>query len=255
MPRRIDISGKRFRKLVVVRLSDKKRSGRRVWECLCDCGNTTYVDYGSLATGNTGSCGCSITDHQAETRVARVDAVRGLDLSGARFGSWVVVRRTDERSDNRVVWECICDCGVVALRNASSIVSARSMECRHKKKSKFDHVADKAYWAYKRGAKTRGLVFDIGIDFFAKMSSLPCSYCGRSGVNRMNVRRASLGDIEPVSYNGIDRVDSSIGYVESNCVPCCGECNRAKSDMSAEHFVDLCRMVAKHRSTVVDTAA
>jgi hypothetical protein len=37
-------------------------------------------------------------------------------------------------------------------------------------------------------------------------------------------------------YNGIDRIDSSIGYILSNCRPCCRTCNVAKSDLSETEF-------------------
>ena len=40
----------------------------------------------------------------------------------------------------------------------------------------------------------------------------------------------------PSGRNGIDRVDSSIGYVPSNCVSSCSHCNRAKGARSVEEF-------------------
>ena len=36
---------------------------------------------------------------------------------------------------------------------------------------------------------------------------------------------------------GIDRIDSSIGYVVENCVPCCTLCNRMKSNLSGREFI------------------
>ncbi len=57
MGKRIDLTGKRFGRLVV-----QRRVGFRhhntVWECLCDCGNTSEVSAGHLKTGDTKSCGC-----------------------------------------------------------------------------------------------------------------------------------------------------------------------------------------------------
>lgn len=41
----------------------------------------------------------------------------------------------------------------------------------------------------------------------------------------------------------IDRVDSSIGYVESNCVACCAQCNIAKSDYTKDEFVAMARRI------------
>jgi len=65
-----DLSGKRFGRLIVLREGkprvEPKRS-RVTWDCICDCGNTTTVDTGSLNNGKIISCGCyhkeQITKH------------------------------------------------------------------------------------------------------------------------------------------------------------------------------------------------
>jgi hypothetical protein len=36
---------------------------------------------------------------------------------------------------------------------------------------------------------------------------------------------------------GIDRRDNSVGYLISNCAPCCKNCNLAKRDMSEAEFL------------------
>jgi hypothetical protein len=37
---------------------------------------------------------------------------------------------------------------------------------------------------------------------------------------------------------GIDRKDSSIGYILSNCLPCCSFCNMAKRSTNYDLFVN-----------------
>lgn len=55
----IDITGNVYSNLTVIRLTDKDHgTNGKVWECLCSCGNTTYVARGRLTSGNTKSCGC-----------------------------------------------------------------------------------------------------------------------------------------------------------------------------------------------------
>lgn len=51
--------GQRYGRLTVVAKTDRRVSNRVVWECRCDCGNTTYVTSNHLANGNTKSCGCA----------------------------------------------------------------------------------------------------------------------------------------------------------------------------------------------------
>ena len=57
MPKKKDLAGNRFGSLVAVRVAGKK-NGSYVWECSCDCGNTTFVCVSKLTNGHTKSCGC-----------------------------------------------------------------------------------------------------------------------------------------------------------------------------------------------------
>jgi len=58
-----DLLGQHFGKLVVIRHSEKRKDRRILWECLCDCGNTTYLTSSALISGNTKSCGCWNFEH------------------------------------------------------------------------------------------------------------------------------------------------------------------------------------------------
>jgi 5-methylcytosine-specific restriction endonuclease McrA len=54
-----DLTGQKFGKLTVVGPTDKRTNkGNIVWECVCDCGNITYVKTPDLNRGETRSCGC-----------------------------------------------------------------------------------------------------------------------------------------------------------------------------------------------------
>lgn len=55
--KRIDLTGQRFGRLVVLGYSGHKK-GQVIWECICDCGNTHLVPTTSLRGGRTRSCGC-----------------------------------------------------------------------------------------------------------------------------------------------------------------------------------------------------
>ena len=62
MGKLIDLTGKRFGRLVVVRrVSDHiKPNGKKLvmWECKCDCGNVKEILGSNLTRGLTKSCGC-----------------------------------------------------------------------------------------------------------------------------------------------------------------------------------------------------
>lgn len=57
----IDLTGKRFGRLVVLRLEGtrgNKHGTNAVWRCRCDCGGETVAYSINLRRGNTTSCGC-----------------------------------------------------------------------------------------------------------------------------------------------------------------------------------------------------
>lgn len=63
MPKKIDLTGQPFGRLVVIRENGRK-NGRVTWLCRClgrqgdDCGNEVVVTTSDLRSGNTQSCGC-----------------------------------------------------------------------------------------------------------------------------------------------------------------------------------------------------
>lgn len=57
MPKLIDLTGKKFEKLTVIKRVGTKQ-GSPLWLCECECGNSMFVITRSLMTGNTKSCGC-----------------------------------------------------------------------------------------------------------------------------------------------------------------------------------------------------
>lgn len=55
---RVDLHGKAFGRLTVLRVDSRDNNGRLRWFCLCDCGNSKVVDSRHLVQGKTLSCGC-----------------------------------------------------------------------------------------------------------------------------------------------------------------------------------------------------
>ena len=99
--RSTDLTGQRYGKLVVLRRAGTRR-GHALWECACDCGNTTEVAADVLTSGRTKSCGCLRGGDKAAGYAA--------DLTGQRFGRLVATRRVGSRG-SYALWECRCDCG------------------------------------------------------------------------------------------------------------------------------------------------
>lgn len=99
--------GNKFNHLTVMRYSHS-RNRERFWECLCDCGTTTYVRTSFLLRLKTKSCGCAKSD-----RMANRDTGKTFDelLINQRFGLLVVVGKAGVTQNGCSLWRCRCDCG------------------------------------------------------------------------------------------------------------------------------------------------
>lgn len=68
--------------------------------------------------------------------------------------------------------------------------------------------------SYKSSDRKKGIEFNITKDQAIELLKQPCIYCG---------------DSKPAGI-GLDRIDNSKGHTIDNVVPCCYECNTARSD-------------------------
>lgn len=59
----VDLKGRKFSRLKVLRFWGKRPNGLSIWFCLCDCGKKTKVLGTYLLQGVTRSCGCLRVEH------------------------------------------------------------------------------------------------------------------------------------------------------------------------------------------------
>ena len=67
MSKLIDLTGKKFGKLTVIKRVENNRHRQPQWLCKCDCGKETIITGQKLRTGHTKSCGCII--YEQKTRL------------------------------------------------------------------------------------------------------------------------------------------------------------------------------------------
>ena len=58
----IDLTGKRFGKLTVLKREGTTNDKQAKWLCLCDCGKTSTPSSGNLRSGATKTCGCGVKE-------------------------------------------------------------------------------------------------------------------------------------------------------------------------------------------------
>lgn len=64
---RLELAGKRFSRLLVIKRVKIEGANNAMWECRCDCGNTTIAAASNISSGVTNSCGCLAKEKAAES--------------------------------------------------------------------------------------------------------------------------------------------------------------------------------------------
>jgi hypothetical protein len=93
MPRFLDLTGRTFGRLKVVKVAEKRENGNRTryyWDCECECGNHVKVRTDCLTNDQVRSCGCMKKEQD------RINLVKNHrhKLSGTRlYHEWCSMKR------------------------------------------------------------------------------------------------------------------------------------------------------------------
>jgi hypothetical protein len=87
---------------------------------------------------------------------------------------------------------------------------------------------------YKTNARRYRRYFGLTFEEFKTMVEADCFYCLKRAI-----------DTE-TGLNGIDRLDSELGYDFKNCKPACSECNMSKHTLSPKFFVAQTLRIVNH---------
>jgi len=176
---------------------------------------------------------------------------RKIINKGDKFNLLTFVKEIGYKGRYRIgLWKC--DCGKQKNIRISSVAAQDTTSCGCQKHMT---LADNSYKAlvnigcknagcvnakykdYKLGAMYRDLPFDLSVTLFYSIIVQDCYYCEDPPSQVIKKYNSSL------KYNGIDRIDNNLGYTEGNCVPCCGICNRMKSNMTQKEFLERCSKI------------
>lgn len=163
---------------------------------------------------------------------------------GGRFGALIVLGTAPGRMGPKGFLQATsavrCDCGkeLTVLNHVLRCGNTTSCGCKIHRRNP-DSVWIRIRCQIESGARDRGFDMLLSNAQLRFICPLPCVYCGTSGSNSMKGRRGGRSTSEVIlAYNGIDRVNSTIGYVPGNLVPCCWRCNLAKSDAVLADFIE-----------------
>lgn len=169
---------------------------------------------------------------------------------GDRYGKLTCVAFSHVGKRHRGYSVFRCDCGKEKTVLDWSVISGntKSCGCLHKDAGEKNRLPNNGasinnlILQYKRHARNRGLVFEIPRDIFIDNLKQNCYYCGLPPSNLK----------EGMRYSGLDRVNSKLGYVVGNIVPCCKNCNVSKGAMTEAEFLDWIRRVYEHSCAMAD---
>jgi hypothetical protein len=104
-----DLTGETFGRLKVIGLRTWQESGRRMWACVCECGEKVSVSTKSLRNGSKQSCGCL---HRERTKLANTTHGQSVGYKRSReFTQWhnMMNRCSNAKSDR---WKSYGERGV-----------------------------------------------------------------------------------------------------------------------------------------------
>jgi hypothetical protein len=238
---RKDLTAQKFGQLEVIGFSHVDQHRTTHWLCKCSCGNEKAISGKNLRRNLVGSCGCG--QHNGQKGKA---AHNRKDLTGLVLNDLTVIR-VSHTIGKVVYWLCKCKCGNEKAIRRGNLLNGQK-DCGHKKNLQRGEASfNNLLRSYKMSAERRGYEFLLTTEEFRTLTSSNCHYCGdtpREGaIDNKYVNGIYL-------RNGIDRVDNSIGYILTNCVPCCSIHNDMKGELTYQQFIDECIKVANNKKVL-----
>lgn len=169
-------------------------------------------------------------------RLARI----AIQMIGKKFGRLVVQSIFSQGKDTKL--NVICDCGTKKIVRQGCLKNGKviSCGCFHSeqlslRQFKGENISafNKVKATYKTSAKLRKLKFNLNDEDFKNLLTNNCFYCNQIPYMIVTTYSGSI------KYNGIDRLDNSIGYEIENCVSCCKPCNIAKHNINKNMIYKL----------------
>jgi len=170
-----------------------------------------------------------------------------------KYGYLLPIRYAGKDKFGCVQWLCRCDCGAEKIVTSYNLCHGLTLHCGCKtNRAQYDDRAIPAknivYGNYKNYASSEKIEFSLTKEEFFKLCAASCYYCG-SAPSTVRVIHNRLHPSIYV-YNGIDRINSNLGYLPNNVVSCCKKYNFSKSNRSQEDFISWVKKLVSHtRST------
>ena len=228
--RNIDLSNEKYDviEVIIEKYKDSKKTNLYNYVMICkDCGHIIKIAKSSFKQYTT-CAKCNQTKYYNDFVGFENIAFKVIDF---------------EKSINgRLYYKVQCkNCNSILIMRKDNILKATKCHCincigNNRTPSKFGPLNVYKYY-YKEGARSRGFNWEISDEEFYDIISKPCLYCCSEPKTIQSLKRY-IKVKESINVNGVDRLDSNLGYTIENCVPCCSMCNRMKMNYTLNDFVN-----------------
>lgn len=183
------------------------------------------------------------------------------DLTDREFGKWKVLYRV-QCDRNATKWKCVCACGITKDVYASHLKSGKSNGCHrcftksnqgsnHKQFNGHGEISG-AYWSdIKKGANGKGrrkeIEFSITKEYIWGLYLAQDKKCALTGLElhiQFRSQRYSSDNHEHTA--SLDRIDSSLGYIDGNVQWVHKDVNMMKRTYDQDYFIKMCKLVAEN---------
>lgn len=157
-----------------------------------------------------------------------------IDMIGKKYADFTVISLAERGKYRGANWLCLCICGKECIVPGGHLRAGMRKSCGCRSESRIDEVGvNRIFSGYKRKSSLKNRDFKLSREDFEVLIKGNCFYCGNTPsqiLKRLKSRKLQI------LYNGIDRINSNLGYIKDNCVSCCRYCNQSKSDLTLDQW-------------------
>lgn len=203
---------------------------KKGWCCKCACGKIKNLQTYELKRHIDSTCKCKKSKYNI----------------GDTIGKLTIVEFNRDNK-NRLVAVCKCICNkiinVLTTRLGNRTTHCGCSRLKIIKRVEYGESAFKSLLSsYRSNSIKKGHSFELDVEEFRHMVNDNCHYCGCPPSSIISKK----GLNGSYTYNGIDRLDSNLGYFRGNVVTCCKTCNFLKSNYSYKKFLEIVFKIYKN---------
>lgn len=189
----LDLTGKTFGRLTVIKRSSNALDGAIMWECKCTCGKIKGIQGKSLKNGSTRSCGC------LHSEIARTNKFKERTIICHTCGKPFKSKKGPK------IKTCSPECHRIRRLEYIRILSRKD----------FKHVVKRIIKNSESRAKRYKLSYDITYEYLWDLFNKQDKKCAVTKILFELSTGTGSKERSPWSMS-IDRIDNSKGYIKGN---------------------------------------